>query len=114
MPIKVVKADNFETPIQITNSKMPIMESSTFGLLRMFLDEFDDSSAYMINTVDFETPNPNTDLKPIYPQLVDWDQQGPPTLDSLKNDEALLELMGLRNNMPLGDHNTRFEVMLDI
>jgi hypothetical protein len=55
----------------------------------------------------------NTDIKLIYPQLIDWDQRGPPTLDCFENDKALSEFMGLRNNMPLGDHKVGFEVVLD-
>lgn len=49
----------------------------------------------------------------IYPQLVNWDQQGPPILDIFGNDEAIAEFMGLREEIPQGDHKVCFTIDLD-
>lgn len=43
----------------------------------------------------------------IHPQLIDWDQQGPPQHNTLKNNETFIDYLGTRDDFPLGDHKER-------
>lgn len=67
----------------------------------------------MINTLSYESENQSNEIKLVYPQLINYDQWGPPILDTFKNDEALSEFMGLQDNIPCGDHKVGFIIELD-
>ncbi|GLJ30928.1 hypothetical protein SUGI_0616090 [Cryptomeria japonica] len=49
----------------------------------------------------------------IYPQLIQYDQQEPLTLDCFQNDEAIAEFLGLQEGIPQGDHKAGFAIDLD-
>lgn len=74
---------------------------------------FKDSSLLIISTLYFESNNQTHELK-VYPQLINYDQWGPPILDMLKNDEALLEFMGLWDMILHRYHKFGFDIKLDM
>jgi len=66
----------------------------------------------MLSSTSFTSQPKSPNLELVYPDLIDWDQQGAPILDTFQNDEALVEFMGLRKGIPLGDHKVGF--MMDL
>lgn len=75
---------------------------------------FKDTSLLMISTLSFETNNHQThEISLVYPQLIDYNQQGPPILDTFKNNEELSEFMELQGTIPYGDHKVGFDIILD-
>ena len=50
----------------------------------------------------------------VHPNLIDWDQQGPPIFDQFENDEAIVEFFELCEGMPWGDHKSGFSIDLNI
>jgi len=74
---------------------------------------FFDSSICTIHTVTTLASSSN-DLPLVYPELIDWDQWGPPIFDIATNDEAITEMMGFRDHFLLGDHRVGYIMELDM
>lgn len=54
------------------------------------------------------------ELKPIYLQLIDWDQQHhAPVVDLFQNNKSIAEFMGLWNGIPQRDHKAGFFMELE-
>lgn len=49
----------------------------------------------------------------VHSHLIDWGQEDSPNLDWFKNDEAIVEFLGVREGFPYGDHKARFAIELD-
>lgn len=99
--------DNFTFEIANVYSSSDEEDSIT-NLPRLFKN----SSILMLSTVSFETPIQNHEINLVYPQLIDYDQQGPLILDTFKNNEAFSEFMGFQDNIPCGDHKVGFIIKL--
>lgn len=68
---------------------------------------------YMLSVSSPQFTNIGDGISLVYPQLVDWDHQGPLVLDTFQNDEAIVELMGLHEGIPSGDHKLGLSIDLD-
>ena len=66
-----------------------------------------------IFTFDISLFNTDDDMPLVHPDLIDWDQQGPPTFDQFENDEAIAEFFELCEGMPQGDHKSGFSIDLN-
>ena len=55
-------------------------------------------------TFDISLFNTDDGMPLVHPNLIDWDQQGPPIFDQFKNDEAIVEFFELHEDIPQGDH----------
>ncbi|KAH9311339.1 hypothetical protein KI387_026374, partial [Taxus chinensis] len=67
---------------------------------------------FMNNAILIITPTkPTLDL--VYPCLVERDQQHHVPLDLFKNYEEIVEFMGIRDTIPIGDHKKGFFINLD-
>ncbi|GLJ16865.1 hypothetical protein SUGI_0290680 [Cryptomeria japonica] len=49
----------------------------------------------------------------IHPELIEWNQPNPPCLDFFQNDEAIIDFLELRDNLPSGDHKAGFSIELN-
>ncbi|MGI4370209.1 hypothetical protein ACR2V4_26810, partial [Klebsiella pneumoniae] len=49
----------------------------------------------------------------IHPELIEWNQPNPPCLDLFQNDEAIIDFLELRDNLPSGDHKAGFAIELN-
>ena len=67
-----------------------------------------------IFTFDISLFNTDDDMPLVHPDLIDWDQQGPPTFNQFENDEAIVEFFELCEGMPHGDHKSGFSIDLNI
>lgn len=76
----------------------------------------DDITEANIHIVSFDQSFFETDdgISLVFPKLIDWDQQGPPTFDQFENDDAIAEFFELCEDLPQDDHKSRFSIDLDI
>ncbi|GLJ53608.1 hypothetical protein SUGI_1143590 [Cryptomeria japonica] len=49
----------------------------------------------------------------IHPELIEWNQPNSPCLDFFQNDEAIIDFLELRDNLPSGDHKAGFTIELN-
>ncbi|GLJ21183.1 hypothetical protein SUGI_0387850 [Cryptomeria japonica] len=49
----------------------------------------------------------------IHPELIKWNQPNSPCLDFFQNDEAIIDFLELRDNLPSRDHKARFAIELN-
>lgn len=73
----------------------------------------DSSSIFTLSSYTMTLENTNDGLPLVYLQLIDWDQQGPPSLDTFENDKAIVEFMRLHDGIPNEDHKVRFAIELN-
>lgn len=77
------------------------------------LEPDESTSIFTLSSYTMTLDSTNDGLPLVCLQLIDWDQQEPPSLDTIKNDEAILEFMGLHEGIPSGDHMVGFTIKLD-
>lgn len=76
--------------------------------------EPDDSTfIFILSTYTKTLDNTDDGLPLVYPQLIDWDQQEPPILDTFENDEAIVDFLGLHEGIPSGDNKVGFAIELN-
>lgn len=98
--------ETFQEPDQSSPQTNNHVQTNTF------LDP-NSSSVFTLSTSSINFVYTSNDMPLLYPQLIDWDQQGPLSLDLFKIDEAIAKFMGLRDRVPSGDHKDGFTIDLD-
>lgn len=73
----------------------------------------DTTNVYIFTISALSLLKTDDDMPLVYPQLIQYDQQEPLTLDCFQNDEAIAEFLGLREGIPQGDHKAGFSIDLD-
>lgn len=49
----------------------------------------------------------------IHPKLIEWNLQDPPHLDTFQNDDAIIDFLELRDDIPSGDHKVGYAIELN-
>ncbi|GLJ21626.1 hypothetical protein SUGI_0402520 [Cryptomeria japonica] len=49
----------------------------------------------------------------VHHQLIDWDYEGPAQFDTFQNDEAVIDYLGIRDDLPPGDHKEGYTIELN-
>ena len=57
--------------------------------------------------------DPNDPLPLLDPELIDWDSPPMPELDVFHNDDSIIDYLGIRDHLPLGDHKAGFPIELN-
>lgn len=70
-----------------------------------------DTNVFTFDKILFNT---NYGISLVHLELINWDQQGPPTFDRLKNDEVMEELFKLHEGISWGDEKLGFSIDLNI
>lgn len=78
------------------------------------IELFENTSINTIKTLSFTSPSQVNVLQLIYPKLIDWDQQQASILDILKNDDDIVEFMGVRDGIPPREYKEGFDIDLDV
>ncbi|GLJ17614.1 hypothetical protein SUGI_0306680 [Cryptomeria japonica] len=98
--------------------RTPVLECATSNVnLDLFTIEIDEGSAndnlddYLdileYNCIFTLSPTNFEDIKGlplVHHQLIDWDNEGPAQFDTFQNDEAFINYLGIRDDLPPGDH----------
>lgn len=67
-------------------------------------------SSNIIMTYEHDPTNP---LPLIYLELIDWVTPPIPKLDIFHNDDSIIDYLGIRDHLPLGDHKIGFPIELN-
>lgn len=96
-------------PQNLSNShqKIPLEREDW---IETFWECDDSTSVFTLSSYTMALDNTNDGLPLVYPQLIDWDQQEPQSLDTFEDDEAIVEFMELREGIPSGDHKVGFVI----
>jgi len=98
-----------QTSLADLTSKEAIINDSYLHMTNIITE----SSIVMLSFVSLTSTTNTQIVTLVYPELIDWDQQGALVLDVFQNDEAIAEFMGLQDGIPLGDHKSGFVMQLE-
>ncbi|GLJ49273.1 hypothetical protein SUGI_1041140 [Cryptomeria japonica] len=71
------------------------------------------SSILTITDASYELNLINEAMPIIHPELIKWNQQDPPHLDTFQNDDAIIYFLELRDDIPSGDHKVGYAIELN-
>ncbi|GLJ55837.1 hypothetical protein SUGI_1198920 [Cryptomeria japonica] len=85
-------------------------EESAIDDLNNYLDIPKYNCIFTLSPANFEDIN---DLPLVHHQLIDWDHEGPVQFDTFQNDEAFIDYLGIRDDLPPGDHKAGYTIELN-
>lgn len=100
--------DNHEES-EVYPEQVTLDESMEIDLVDTFLH----LEHFSINTIMTFEHDPNDPLPLLYPKLIDWDSPPIPELDVFYDDDSIIDYLGIRDYLPLGDHKAGFLIELN-
>ena len=77
------------------------------------VDTFLTLENFSINTIMTFEHDPNDPLPLLHPELIDWDSPLIPKLDVFYNDDSIIDYLGIRDHLILGDHKKEFPIKIN-